>query len=176
MPLLQRGNHAVLFTCPCVAVAWYGGCRSRHVGPTQGKRHLDNVGCPGRIVARAKRVWRCPDPDCPRTTFTEEHPPAARVARPRCLACAGNHPAANTNCVMREGIGIGDQRHRNVGLKHRGRSGAKARQRRTESRAYCDTTRPLRDAACTMLRIIGRAPIPALSSRLLRGSAPGYID
>jgi transposase len=21
----------------------------------------------------AKRVWRCPDPDCPRTTFTEEH-------------------------------------------------------------------------------------------------------
>jgi hypothetical protein len=27
----------------------------------------------------AKRVWRCPDPGCPRLTFTEEHP----LARPR---------------------------------------------------------------------------------------------
>lgn len=29
----------------------------------------------------AKRVWRCPDPGCPRTTFTEEHPLAGARAK-----------------------------------------------------------------------------------------------
>jgi transposase len=42
-----------------------------------GRRHvrLHDTPCFGRPVRLlwAKRVWRCPDPDCPRTTFTEEH-------------------------------------------------------------------------------------------------------
>jgi transposase len=29
----------------------------------------------------AKRLWRCPDPGCPRTTFSEEHPPAGSRAK-----------------------------------------------------------------------------------------------
>jgi transposase len=29
----------------------------------------------------AKRVWRCPDPDCPGNTFTEEHPLAGPRAK-----------------------------------------------------------------------------------------------
>lgn len=33
----------------------------------------------------AKRVWRCPDPDCPKTTFSEEHP----LAGPRAKLTAG---------------------------------------------------------------------------------------
>jgi transposase len=42
-----------------------------------GRRHvrLHDTPCFSRPVRLlwAKRVWRCPDPDCPRTTFTEEH-------------------------------------------------------------------------------------------------------
>ena len=36
---------------------------------------LHDTPCFGRAVRLlwAKRVWRCPDPDCPRTTFTEEY-------------------------------------------------------------------------------------------------------
>lgn len=44
---------------------------------------LHDIPCFGRPVRLlwAKRAWRCPDPDCPRTTFTEEHPLAGPRAK-----------------------------------------------------------------------------------------------
>ncbi|MGO4493203.1 transposase family protein [Arthrobacter sp. 2YAF22_2] len=44
---------------------------------------LHDIPCFGRPVRLmwAKRVWRCPDPDCPRTTFSEEHPLAGPHAK-----------------------------------------------------------------------------------------------
>ncbi|GGI02794.1 ISL3 family transposase [Arthrobacter liuii] len=44
---------------------------------------LHDIPCFGRPVRLlwAKRVWRCPDPDCPRTTFSEEHPLAGPRAK-----------------------------------------------------------------------------------------------
>lgn len=45
------------------------------VGHGRRQVRLHDTPCFGRPVRLlwAKRVWRCPDPDCPRTTFTEEH-------------------------------------------------------------------------------------------------------
>jgi transposase len=44
---------------------------------------LHDVPCFGRPVRLlwAKRIWRCPETDCPRTTFTEEHPLAGPRAK-----------------------------------------------------------------------------------------------
>ncbi|MBE0010969.1 MULTISPECIES: helix-turn-helix domain-containing protein [unclassified Arthrobacter] len=43
-----------------------------------GRRHvrLHDIPCFGQPVRLlwAKRIWRCPEPHCPRTTFTESHP------------------------------------------------------------------------------------------------------
>lgn len=53
------------------------------VGHGRRQVRLHDIPCFGRPVRLlwAKRVWRCPDPDCPRTTFTEEHPLAAPRAK-----------------------------------------------------------------------------------------------
>ena len=44
------------------------------VGHGRRQVRLHDIPCFGRPVRLlwAKRVWRCPDRDCPRTTFTEE--------------------------------------------------------------------------------------------------------
>jgi len=46
------------------------------VGHGRRQVRLHDIPCFGRPVRLlwAKRVWRCADPDCPRTTFTEAHP------------------------------------------------------------------------------------------------------
>ena len=51
------------------------------VGHGRRQVRLHDIPCFGRPVQLlwAKRVWRCPDDDCPRTTFTEEH----QLAGPR---------------------------------------------------------------------------------------------
>ncbi len=61
--------------CPDCGVVAVGHGR-RQVG-------LHDIPCFGRPVRLlwAKRVWRCPDPDCPRATFTEEHPLAGPRAK-----------------------------------------------------------------------------------------------
>ena len=53
------------------------------VGHGRRQVRLHDIPCFGRPVRLlwAKRVWRCPDPDCPRTTFTEEHPLAGPRAK-----------------------------------------------------------------------------------------------
>ncbi|MCU1568620.1 MAG: family transposase [Pseudarthrobacter sp.] len=60
------------------------------VAVSHGRRRvrLHDIPCFGRPVRLlwAKRVWRCPDPDCPRTTFTEEHSLAGSRAKLTALA------------------------------------------------------------------------------------------
>lgn len=53
------------------------------VGHGRRQVRLHDIPCFGRPVRLlwAKRVWRCPDPGCPRTTFTEEHPLAGPRAK-----------------------------------------------------------------------------------------------
>jgi transposase len=53
------------------------------VGHGRWQDRLHDIPCFGRPVQLlwAKRVWRCQDPDCPRTTFTEEHPLAVPLAK-----------------------------------------------------------------------------------------------
>ncbi|MFJ5975634.1 ISL3 family transposase [Pseudarthrobacter oxydans] len=71
-----------LASCPnCGVVA---------VGHGRRQVRLHDIPCFGRPVRLlwAKRVWRCPDPDCPRTTFTEEHPLAGPRAKLTARAAA----------------------------------------------------------------------------------------
>ncbi|MFC7847097.1 hypothetical protein ACFUTU_01325 [Arthrobacter sp. NPDC057388] len=53
------------------------------VGHGRRRVRLRNIPCFGRPVRLlwAKRVWRCPDPGFPRTTFTEEYPMAVSLAK-----------------------------------------------------------------------------------------------
>ncbi|MGM9472057.1 transposase family protein [Pseudarthrobacter sp. YS3] len=53
------------------------------VGHGRRQVRLHNIPCFGQPVGLlwAKRVWRCPDPDCPKTTFSEEHPLAGPWAK-----------------------------------------------------------------------------------------------
>ncbi|RNL59930.1 transposase, partial [Arthrobacter oryzae] len=53
------------------------------VGHGRRQVRLHDIPCFGRPVRLlwAKRVWRCPDTGCPRTTFTEEHPLAGPRAK-----------------------------------------------------------------------------------------------
>ncbi|MFD1846984.1 helix-turn-helix domain-containing protein [Arthrobacter flavus] len=46
------------------------------VGHGRRSVRLHDTPCFGRAVRLiwAKRIWRCPDQGCPKTTFTEEHP------------------------------------------------------------------------------------------------------
>lgn len=68
------------------------------VGHGRRQVRLHDVPCFGRPVRLlwAKRVWRCPDPDCPRTTFTEEHPLAGPPGKTYCQGGRVGHrrPAA----------------------------------------------------------------------------------
>lgn len=92
-----EGIHVYAVTAP--PQAWF--CSSRPVNDLAGcpdcgvvavghgrrQVRLHDIPCFGRPVRLlwAKRLWRCTDPDCPRTTFTEEHPlgTAAETDRPR---------------------------------------------------------------------------------------------
>jgi transposase len=53
------------------------------IGHGRREVRLHDIPCFGRPVRLlwAKRVWRCPDPDCPGNTFTEEHPLAGPRAK-----------------------------------------------------------------------------------------------
>jgi transposase len=53
------------------------------VGHGRRQVRLHDIPCFGRPVRLlwAKRIWRCPDLGCPRTTFTEEHPLAGPRAK-----------------------------------------------------------------------------------------------
>ena len=53
------------------------------VGHGRRQVRLHDSPCFGQPVRLlwAKRVWRCPDPDCPKTTFSEEHPLAGPRAK-----------------------------------------------------------------------------------------------
>lgn len=53
------------------------------VGHGRRRVRIHDIPCFGRPVRLvwAKRVWRCPDPDCPAGTFTEEHPLAGPRAK-----------------------------------------------------------------------------------------------
>ncbi|WP_444964457.1 ISL3 family transposase [Pseudarthrobacter sulfonivorans] len=53
------------------------------VGHGRRQVRLHDIPCFGQPVRLlwAKRVWRCPDPDCPKTTFSEEHPLAGPRAK-----------------------------------------------------------------------------------------------
>lgn len=78
--------------------------------------------------------------------------------------------------LVREGIGIGVTN--GIGMSVSNTEGVAVRRLAGGERrvaAYWDTTRPLGNAARTMLRIIGRAPIPALTSRLSRESALEHV-
>jgi hypothetical protein len=61
----------------------YPDCGVVAVGDRRRQVRLHDIPCFGRPVRLlwAKRVWHCPDPGCPRTTFTEEHPLAGPRAR-----------------------------------------------------------------------------------------------
>jgi transposase len=52
------------------------GCGTRAIG--HGRRRVRARDLPvfGRpvVLVWAKRIWRCPDPDCERRTWTEQHP------------------------------------------------------------------------------------------------------
>ncbi len=56
-------------------VAGCPACGVIAVGHGRREVRLHDTPCSGRPVCLlwAKRIWRCPDPDCPKTTFTEEH-------------------------------------------------------------------------------------------------------
>jgi transposase len=60
------------------------------VGHGRRQVRLHDIPCFGRPVRLlwAKRVWRCADPDCPRTTFTEAHPLAGPRAKLTARAAA----------------------------------------------------------------------------------------
>lgn len=64
-----------LMGCPACGVVAIGHGRRRI--------RLHDIPCFGRPVRLiwAKRLWRCPDGDCPTGTFTEEHPLAAARAK-----------------------------------------------------------------------------------------------
>jgi hypothetical protein len=71
------------------------------VGHGRRRVRLHDIPCFGRPVRLlwAKRVWRCPDPDCAKTTFSEEHELAgarakltARPLRGRPTGCSVSTP------------------------------------------------------------------------------------
>ncbi|WP_374068737.1 transposase family protein [Arthrobacter sp. PvP102] len=57
------------------------------VGHGRRQLRLRDIPCFGKPVCLlwAKRVWGCPDPDCPRTTFSEEHPVGSGTVEPHRL-------------------------------------------------------------------------------------------
>ncbi|XAS69591.1 transposase family protein [Micrococcaceae bacterium Sec5.7] len=63
--LLDVESDATITGCPDCGVVAIGHGRRRV--------QLHDIPCFGRPVrlVRAKRTWRCPDADCPRSTFTE---------------------------------------------------------------------------------------------------------
>src|SRR6185312_14383326 len=74
--VLHVESDQVVAGCPDCGVVATGHGRRRV--------RLHDTPCFGRPVRLvwAKRIWRCPDPDCPTTTFTEEHqiaPPRAKL-------------------------------------------------------------------------------------------------
>lgn len=58
-----------------------GACGTRAVGHGRRKVRVRDLPVFGRpvVLVWAKRIWRCPDPDCERNTWTETHP----VIKPR---------------------------------------------------------------------------------------------
>ena len=68
---------------------------------------LHDIPCFGRPVRLlwAKRVWRCPDRDCPRTTVTEEHPLAG--PRAKLTSRAVNWATRCTPAFRHLGLGTG---------------------------------------------------------------------
>ena len=75
------------------AVVGCGACGTRAVG--HGRRRVKvrdlPVGERPVVVVWDKRIWRCPDPDCDRRTWSEEHaaiaPRAVLSERARAEAC-----------------------------------------------------------------------------------------
>ena len=74
-----------------------GGCPSCGVvGVGHGRRVHEAAdapcfGVPTRVRWR-KRIWRCPDPTCPRGTFSEEHPMLGPRAKLTSRAVASRSP------------------------------------------------------------------------------------
>ncbi|WP_298251767.1 ISL3 family transposase [uncultured Arthrobacter sp.] len=60
-------------------IAGCPACGVIAVGHGRRPVRLHDIPCFGRPVRLvwSKRIWRCPDPGCPTTTFTEEHPLAS---------------------------------------------------------------------------------------------------
>jgi transposase len=69
------GTGLVLHVETAESVSGCPDCGVVAIGHGRRQVRLHDTPCFGRPVRLlwAKRVWRCPDPDCPRTTFTEEH-------------------------------------------------------------------------------------------------------
>lgn len=69
------GTGLVLHVETAETVSGCPDCGVVAVGHGRRQVRLHDTPCFGRPVRLlwAKRLWRCPDPDCPRTTFTEEH-------------------------------------------------------------------------------------------------------
>jgi transposase len=69
------GTGLVLHVETAETVSGCPDCGVVAIGHGRRQVRLHDTPCFGRPVRLlwAKRVWRCPDPDCPRTTFTEEH-------------------------------------------------------------------------------------------------------
>ena len=65
-------------------------CGVGAVGHGRRRARLHDIPCFGKPVRLlwAKRVWRCPDRDCPRTTFTEDHALAGPRAKLTARAAA----------------------------------------------------------------------------------------
>ncbi|MET4096680.1 transposase family protein [Arthrobacter sp. UYCu712] len=74
------------------------------VGHGRRQVRLHDIPCFGGPVRLlwAKRLWRCPDPGCPRTTFTEEHPLAGPRAKltARAVSWAGR-PTRSSGSTLR---------------------------------------------------------------------------
>ncbi|WP_370525977.1 transposase family protein [Pseudarthrobacter sp. NBSH8] len=117
--LLRIETGGELAGCPdCGVVA---------VGHGRRQVRLHDIPCFGRPVRLlwAKRVWRCPDPGCPRMTFTEEHPPGRWVGDRRAAGFRypGLGPGPPTRGLLAHRLG-----------RHQGRGHPPHRERRSARR------------------------------------------